>query len=82
MYTIDRTTGELTATSPVTETAGTGPYALTVDPTGKFVYVANWTDNTISIYSIDQISGVLTPVGSPIAAGTNPTCVIMTKEIE
>jgi DNA-binding beta-propeller fold protein YncE len=42
-YTIDSTTGALTAISgsPFPDGIGTSPYSLAVDPTGKFAYVAN-----------------------------------------
>jgi 6-phosphogluconolactonase (cycloisomerase 2 family) len=46
-----------------------------VDPTGKFAYVANLNDNTVSAYSI-AANGALTPVtGSPFAAGSCPISV-------
>jgi len=40
---------------------------LAIDPAGKFVYVVNDDDNTISAYAIDATSGGLTPLaGSPV----------------
>jgi 6-phosphogluconolactonase (cycloisomerase 2 family) len=39
---------------------------VTVDPTGKFAYVANSNSNNVSAYAINGITGALTPVaGSP-----------------
>ena len=52
--------------------AGTGPQAGAVDAAGKFAYVANSIANTVSAYAINAASGALTPVGSAVAAGTNP----------
>ena len=50
-----------------------------MDPTTKFVYVANIDSNDISAYSIDS-NGALKPVpGSPFAAGTKPTSVVITR---
>jgi YVTN family beta-propeller protein len=46
-----------------------------VDPSGKFAYAANYGDNTISVYTIDQTTGALTAVGTAVAAGTGPTSV-------
>jgi probable HAF family extracellular repeat protein len=45
---------------------------VTVDPTGRFVYEANWADGTVGVYSIDT-SGALAPIaGSPFPAGSGP----------
>ena len=52
----------------------TGPTSVTVDPSGKFAYAAN-TNGTISAYTIDQITGALTDLGTPVSAGTYPTSV-------
>jgi Lactonase, 7-bladed beta-propeller len=50
--------------------AGSGPFAVAVDPTGKFAYVPNFGDDNVSAYSIGA-NGALTPVaGSPFAAGS------------
>ena len=66
VYTIDQTTGVLTAgTSAPT---GTGPFSIAADPLGRFVYAANETSGTISVYSINQATGALT-AGTPVAAG-------------
>ena len=53
-------------------TAGTGPAALAIDPGGKFLYVANFTSNNVSAYSINATTGALTAIGLPTIAGTNP----------
>jgi len=51
--------------------------SVTVDPSGRFVYVSNsqsndiqpnFIDSAISAYAIDAASGALTPVGAPVAA--------------
>ena len=52
----------------------TGPTSVTVDPSGKFAYAAN-TNGTVSAYNIDQITGALTDLGTPVSAGTYPTSV-------
>jgi len=50
--------------------------SLTVPLHGQFLYVANYLSNDVSAYSIDVVTGALTPVaGSPFAAATNPTSV-------
>ena len=52
----------------------TGPTSVTVDPSSKYVYAAN-TNGTVSAYNIDQITGALTDLGTPVSAGTYPTSV-------
>jgi len=48
---------------------GGSPSAAVVDPSGKFLYVANSTDNSISGYTIDTTSGALTSMGSATPLG-------------
>lgn len=58
--------GFLVPTNPASVHAGKlqglGPGGVTVDPTGRFVYTSNY-DGTLSMFSIDQASGVLSPIG-------------------
>jgi 6-phosphogluconolactonase (cycloisomerase 2 family) len=74
-YTFDATTGALTpiAGSPFTlAPAGTAPESLTMDPAGKFLFVANMNSDNISAFTVNA-DGSLTPVaGSPFAAGHSP----------
>jgi len=45
---------------------GRTPYAIATDPSGNFVYVANRDDSTVSAFSVDAGTGVLTEIpGSP-----------------
>ena len=48
--------------------AGTHPNGAAVDPTGRFLYVANNGDNTVQQYTINQLTGIVTSIGT-IAAG-------------
>ena len=53
--------------------AGTHPFWVAIDPTGKFAYVTNEDSDNVSGYAINASSGVLTQVkGSPFAAGDAP----------
>ena len=72
-YTIE-TDGKLNFLETVD--AGAYPTSVTIDQSGKFVYVANMGDNTISAYTIDPIYGTLTDLGTPVAAGKSPTSII------
>ncbi|MGB6602461.1 MAG: beta-propeller fold lactonase family protein, partial [Candidatus Cybelea sp.] len=72
-YAIDATTGALTPLAGKPVGAGTEPWVVVIDPTGKFAYVTNFGSKNVSAYTIDATSGALKKVkGSPYAAGTNP----------
>ena len=79
-YSIDATTGALTALPTVAGRNGNLEMAMTkgtaaVTYTPKFAYVANWGSNDVSQYRIDARNGVLTRIGTDVAAGTNPSSV-------
>ncbi|HYB76803.1 MAG TPA: beta-propeller fold lactonase family protein, partial [Candidatus Bathyarchaeia archaeon] len=57
-----------------TVAAGTNPVAMALDSSGKFLFVADSTNNTVMEFSIGS-SGQLSAVGSPIATGTTPVSV-------
>jgi YVTN family beta-propeller protein len=64
-WTIDQNTGSLSAiSSGMPATAGSfddsHAFCVTVDPTGRFAYVCNQDDGTVSSYVIDQVTGALT----------------------
>jgi 6-phosphogluconolactonase (cycloisomerase 2 family) len=47
----------------------------------QFAYVANATDNTVSVYTVDPISGALAVVGTPVATGgTSPHSILGTAD--
>jgi 6-phosphogluconolactonase len=53
--------------------AGATPTWVTVEPSGKFLYVADSANNAVLAFSIGS-NGTLAPVaGSPFATGGNPT---------
>jgi len=48
---------------------GANPAGVTVDPSGRFAFVANWGGGTVSSFRIDPVRGALEPVaGSPFAS--------------
>lgn len=67
--------GDLSAAgSPVS--LGVAPAGLVVDPSGRFLYVADKVNNRVLGFSI-QNSGTLTAIsGSPFAAGVQPVSVV------
>jgi hypothetical protein len=53
--------------------AGSHPFSVAVDPSGKFAYVANDGSNNVSAYTIDSTTGALTQLSnSPFPAGSSP----------
>src|SRR5258707_295250 len=75
-YSIDRTTGAMTAVSCAPFATGSFLSSVAVDSTVQFAYIANYISSIVSGYSIDRKTGALTPVpGSPFATGTGPLSV-------
>ena len=68
MYTINPTDGTLTSAGPPVTSGDFGADSVAVDPSGKFVYVANWgegnTAGSVSMYAINGTTGILTPTGT------------------
>ncbi|HEY0666012.1 MAG TPA: beta-propeller fold lactonase family protein, partial [Gallionella sp.] len=64
-------TDAVTGGTQATIAAGVTPLSVSIDPSSQYVYVANFTDNTVSTYSIGA-SGALTPVGTATATGAGP----------
>src|SRR5207302_985603 len=74
-YSINGTTGGLTAVPGAPFPAGGLPFSVMVDPTARFAYAANsgGNPNSVSAYNIDGATGALTAVpGSPFPAGAPP----------
>ena len=79
MYTINATTGALTSIGSPAR-ADFGPHSVTVDPSGKFAYVANdgdfeVTGGSVSMYTVSATTGALTSAGtidSPCAPPPSP----------
>jgi DNA-binding beta-propeller fold protein YncE len=72
MYTIDPTSGVLTQNMPPTATTGNGPTSVAVDPSSKFAFVVNRSDDTVSMFTIDPNTGNLTP-NTPALVSTGAT---------
>jgi len=68
-FRIDRDTGGLMAIGLPID-LGVWPSSPVIDPTGRFLYIANTHSGSVSAFSIDESSGLLTSVsGSPFAVG-------------
>jgi DNA-binding beta-propeller fold protein YncE len=80
MYTINPTTGVLASIGPPVPTNDEFTDSVTVDPSGKFAYVASSGDvwdidfGTVVTYAINPTTGILKPTG-PIATELSPTSI-------
>jgi 6-phosphogluconolactonase len=74
-FEIDNSTGALTAVPGTPFQADDIPYAVTVDPTGRFAYVANFRSGTVSVFEIDHCSGSLLTKASVPTGGGSPLAV-------
>jgi 6-phosphogluconolactonase len=73
VFGLDSATGLLSAAGTPSHT-GSDPSSVTVDPSGKFVYVADTADATISAFTLNSASGALSPIsGSPFPSGGQGT---------
>jgi 6-phosphogluconolactonase len=52
-------------------TGGNAPNSISFDPSGQFAYVGNDQSANVAVFTLAS-TGVLSPVGSPVAAGTSP----------
>jgi FG-GAP-like repeat len=79
-------TGALIPISGSPFAAGSSPISMAIDPSDKFAYVVNRgaspadpSGNTVSGYTINGVTGALTPIsGSPFTAGPSPVAVTTT----
>jgi 6-phosphogluconolactonase len=75
-YAIDATTGALTPLPGSPFTVGSNPRSVALDPSSKFLYVANRVSSNISGFAVDGATGALTQIpGSPFPAGSEPDSV-------
>ena len=65
------TNGRLAHMQPPDIWGGVVPYAIAVDPAGRYAYAVNWGDNNVSQYGIGE--GLLEPMQWPtVATGAGP----------
>lgn len=75
MYTINSTTGALTANGSVA--SGTNTRDIVIDPTGKFLYSADMGTDNIRLHTINQTTGTLGAGTSILATVTDPQSIAM-----
>jgi 6-phosphogluconolactonase len=74
IFSIDQKSGELTAVEH--ESNGIArPRNFAIEPTGKFMLVANQSANTVISFSINESTGKLSPSGSRVDVPDGPCCI-------
>lgn len=76
-FRIDNHSAKLTSIVGSPYPAGNSPSSVVAHPAGKFVYVANQSDDTIELFSIDATIGSLLEVPPRIKTGLAPTAMVM-----
>ena len=61
-------TVDTTATSTASNSVGHGPVTVLLNPAGTFAYVVSAIDNSVTAYSINASTGMLTAVANGSAA--------------
>ena len=57
--------------------AGNGPSSVVIHPSNEFLFVANQTEHTISLFTIDQSTGAITEVLPRTPVGISPIAMAM-----
>ena len=75
IYSVDAQAGTLTPVGHQ-NSSGIKPRDFCIDPTGKFLVVANQDSDNLVIFKRDPETGALTPAGKSVEVGS-PVCVEM-----
>ena len=69
-YRIDANTGALSPLSGFPVAVGANASSVSIDPANQFLYVANGSAGTVTVFKLNGATGALTPVpGSPFVVG-------------
>jgi len=68
----EKSTGDLSGVAVPSFATIPRPVSIALHPSRNFLYVPNQTSNTVSGFTIDHTSGVLTPIGTALAP--TPVC--------
>ena len=78
-FDLDEATGALS--NETEHLAGLSPADLRIDPTGNFLWVANEDGDDITLFTVDQDTGLLTQTAT-ISTGTTPTALTLGTVLE
>ena len=80
-FRINTTTGALTEVGTAVA-AGDAPISVTVDPSGRYAYVANFDSDNVTTFRIDTTTGALTEVDTEVATGDAPVSITTLGQFE
>ena len=69
-YTVNTATGRPTAQSAIE--FGEGRHSMALSADGSLAFIASFHSHQIQAFAIDQVTGDLMPLGTPLATGTSP----------
>jgi 6-phosphogluconolactonase (cycloisomerase 2 family) len=78
-FAIDPLNGTLSPVPGGTVSTGTTPFNLTLDPDGRFLYLANVASNNVSAYVVNNNGTLAEIAGSPFASGLAPYSLVTDK---
>jgi len=75
IYAVDSTSGMLNPRPPAI--TGAGPHTMAIDPAGEHAYVSSEGSDQLFVYTINQVTGVLTQLGSPTMTAGGPSFIVL-----
>ncbi len=73
LFSVDQLTGQLLPIKYNSDSFGVGTYAVTYSPNSQYLLVANYdtsiTTGTLTLFSVDQLTGLITPIQTNISSG-------------
>ena len=81
VFSVNKTAKTLTEVgTPVTGVTGGYPSTMTIDPSGKFLFVVNPGTDNVSVYLINSSTGALTAAATPtFSVGDNPKAIVIVR---
>jgi 6-phosphogluconolactonase (cycloisomerase 2 family) len=77
-YSVDTSTGELTALSDFPLTVGANPEVVAADPQNRFLFVGDIALSELHVFTIDNSTGALSEIGtSPYATVHEPVTIVV-----
>jgi len=77
-YSVDTSTGELTALSDFPLTVGANPEVVAADPQNRFLFVGDIALSELHVFTIDNSTGALSEIGtSPYATVYEPVTIVV-----
>ena len=67
---------------PAEVATGEGPTAIEFDGSGRFAYVANVSSDSVTVLSIDTLTGVMSRVGTDVAGANGPAAIVFVNALE